>query len=511
MSVRARLIGGVVAVSTIIGLVATMGAGSAAEAAPLATRASTVSASTVDSLPPTLSSIAVDKNAIRTSEPVKVSYVTQDDTAPLEQVVLRYTRSGITWKVDLGESNLPLAGTFSSALSEGGWPGQLTFHAVEVGDGSGHSAFYWPDGTIRNSAEQITGRHTLDLSHLDLTVLPTKLPAGARSRPQSAEVSWSAGSYEAKGLTGYRVAVSPGGRVVDVPNTKQESQSVIVTGLTNATKYTFTVTSQSEVGPSPATTVSATPLISGNVWSAGDVNGDRINDLFAALPNQVERLYRGKGGATFSGGTTVSRYGPGYRMFPGDRFQARSAFYAVSSWDNALEAVIVQRNGTSDGGMTIGKGWGMRFLDGSADFTGDGRADLVGVTEGGNAYLYRSATTEGKFTYGKQIASGWGSMQRIFAATDVTGDRKADLLGVDKDGVLWIFPGTGQGTFSPKRKVSSGWGGLGGLFYARDLNGDAKGDLGAVTMDGTLRVYKGRANGTFSSAVSVSKGWAPYL
>jgi hypothetical protein len=102
-------------------------------------------------------------------------------------------------------------------------------------------------------------------------------------------------------------------------------------------------------------------------------------------------------------------------------------------------------------------------------------------------------------------------MQTVFAATDVTGDRRADLLGVDKGGVLWIFPGTGQGTFSPKRKVSAGWGGLGALFSARDVSGDGRVDLGAITMDGTLRIYKGRGNGTFTSATAVSKGWAPYL
>jgi hypothetical protein len=201
----------------------------------------------------------------------------------------------------------------------------------------------------------------------------------------------------------------------------------------------------------------------------------------------------------------------GYRPFPGDRSTGLASWYAVSSWDNRLEGVFVDRDGKSRGGVDIGPGWGMRFLDGSADFTSDGRADLVGVTHGGNAYLYRATTTGGAFTKGTQIASGWGSMQRIFAASDVTGDRRADLLGVDSAGVLWIFPGNGAGRFWAKRKVGSGWGGLGGLFYARDVSGDGRGDLGGVTMGGTLRVYKGRGNGTFTGAVSVSSGWAPYL
>ena len=478
---------------------------------PFASWAFTVSGSTYDARPPKLVSIAVDKNTIRTDDSIKVSYVTQDDTAPLEQVVVRYTRPDSMWKVDLGGSNLPLAGSFTTSLSEGGYPGRLTFHSVEVRDRRGYVAYYWPDGTIRNSSDDITARHTLDLSHLDLSVLPRQVSAWARARPQSAQVSWSVGPSEARGLTGYQVTVNPGGRVISVPKSSKPDSSIIVSGLTNAVKYTFTVKSLSAVGSSPAASATATPLISGNVWSAGDVNGDRINDLFAALPTGVERLYRGKGGATFSGGTTVSSYGTSYRKFPGDKLFGLASFYAVSTWDNGMEGVLVERDGTSSGGVIMGKGWGMRFLDGSADFTGDKRADLVGVTETGNAFLYRSTTTVATFTKGTQIASGWGSMQKIFAATDVTGDGKADLLGVDKAGVLWIFPGTGRGTFYAKRMVSSGWGGLGGLFYARDLNGDGKGDLGAVTMGGTLRVYKGRGNGTFTGATSISTGWAPYL
>ena len=481
---------------------------------PFASRFFTMSGSTFDELPPKLLSISLDKTTIRSSDPVTVSYATQDDTAPLGGVYLNYRHGASTWTAGLGASNLPLSGSYTAALSGAAYPGVATLSSVDVRDAKGNSATYLPDGTIRDSSGQVTGRHTLDLSHFDLTVLPSRFTVAARSRPQSAELSWSVASAEPTGLTGYEVTVNPGGRVVRVPNNGKASQTVIVPGLTNATRYTFTVRSLSSVGASPASaSVSATPLISGNVWSAGDVNGDRLNDLFAAQPGHFVRLYRGKGGATLAGGTTVTEnyWGGGYRLFPGDKLFGLASFYAVPTWDDSLEGLPVERTGKNTFGVMIGQGWGMRFIDGSADFTGDKVADLVGVTEGGNAYLYRSTTTVAKFTKGTQIASGWGSMQKIFAATDVTGDRRADLLGVDKAGVLWIFPGTGRGTFSPKRKVSSGWGGLGGLFSARDLNGDGKGDLGAVTMDGTLRVYKGRANGTFSSAVSVSKGWAPYL
>jgi hypothetical protein len=260
---------------------------------------------------------------------------------------------------------------------------------------------------------------------------------------------------------------------------------------------------------------SSTPAMSTNVIGAGAVNGDGRNDLLAFNPATDEvRLYRGSGPATFGYGrlATLVTSDPEARIFPGGTYYSRPGFLVVTGSEGLLTAYGLDRAGDEACCGPVGTGWGMRFLDAHADFTGDGIADAVGVTPSGYAYLYRGRGDAGaSFTYGTRIASGWSTMRVVFAATDVTGDRHADLLAVDSAGVLWIFPGTGKGTFTPKRKVGSGWGGLGTLFSARDVTGDGKVDLGAVTTGGTLRIYKGRGNGTFSSAVAVSSGWAPYL
>jgi hypothetical protein len=115
------------------------------------------------------------------------------------------------------------------------------------------------------------------------------------------------------------------------------------------------------------------------------------------------------------------------------------------------------------------------------------------------------------------LSTAWNVVARGRAVTsaavpgDVTGDRRADLLAVDRDGVLWIYPGTGKGTFGAKRNVAAGWGGLGAVFHVGDATGDGRNDLGAVTTRGTLRIYPGRGNGTFGSATTVSSGWSAYL
>ncbi|GAA4710840.1 hypothetical protein GCM10025782_03610 [Pedococcus ginsenosidimutans] len=264
-----------------------------------------------------------------------------------------------------------------------------------------------------------------------------------------------------------------------------------------------------------APAASSTSVMSTNVSSAGDVNGDGRNDLLAFNPATDEvRLYRGTGAATFGYGrlATLITSDPEARIFPGGTYYSRPGFLAVVNSDSWLYGYGLDRAGDESCCGPVAPGWGLRFLDGHADFTGDGIADAVGVTSSGYGYLYRGrGDANASFTHGTRIASGWATMRVVFAATDVTGDRRADLLGVDSAGVLWIFPGTGKGTFTPKRKVGSGWGGLGALFSARDVTGDGRVDLGAITSTGTLRIYKGRGDGTFSSAVAVSSGWAPYL
>ena len=469
----------------------------------------TVAGSTYDKMPPVLRSISVDRRTLRSGQAVKATYAVQDDTARLGSLSIEYSRGGEQGRYSHHGSDLSLTGSYSDGL--GVPPGRFAAERVRVVDGKGNEAQYWRDGTVRLLDGSVTGRHAISLSSLDLVIGPNAPTVFARSRPRSAAVTWSVASVEARGITGYKITVNPGGRVIDVPGIGPDTRSLVVTGLKNATPYTFTVVPQSSVGPGPGKSASATPLLSGNVFAAGDVNGDRRVDLIAQSPNGGERLYRGKGSMTFSPYTPVSNYGWSYRVFPGDRYVGDVAFLAQRSWDSGVEAVLVERDGKSRYGMDLERRWPNRFLDGSADFTGDGVADMVGVTPAGSLYLYRSTSMPGSYSSGVLVGRGWQSMQSVFAAGDMTGDRRADLLGVDAAGVMWVYPGTGKGTFPTRRKVCAGWGGLGGLFYARDVSGDGRGDIGAITMDGKLRIYKGRGNGTVAPAVTVGAGWASYL
>jgi hypothetical protein len=470
-----------------------------------------VTGSTQDVKPPVLTSFVPNRRSVVAQDSVRFSYVSTDASVPYTGAWLELVwPSGATGTVP-APAPVPATGAIDVNLAE---VGVYKVSKVILSDNRDNAIEYRRDGTTYNLLTKVTGHHTIDLAASDITVTPLLRDAVATPHAHGATVLWEHPWNEGPNVTSYRVVASPGGAVVTVPAGAGGPRTATFTGLQNAVKYTFTVTVQSTFGPGPSASATTTPLFSTNVWGAGDVNGDRRNDLFAGLAlahgDKVFRLYRGTNGPGFGGGTTTMTAPSTTRGFPGATLWGEATFLTVDARSN-LTIQRINKSGGLEWRGAIGAGWGVRFLDAHADFTGDGVADAVAVREDGSAYLYRGLRDNYGYTKGTRIATGWSTMQTVFAATDVTGDRRADLLGVDKGGVLWIFPGTGQGTFSPKRKVSAGWGGLGALFSARDVSGDGRVDLGAVTMDGTLRVYKGRGNGTFSSAVSVSQGWAPYL
>jgi hypothetical protein len=69
-----------------------------------------------------------------------------------------------------------------------------------------------------------------------------------------AVVSWSAAPANGSPVTGYSVTASPGGATLDVSGTTTSS---VMTGLTNGTAYTFTVTATNAAGTSPASLASS--------------------------------------------------------------------------------------------------------------------------------------------------------------------------------------------------------------------------------------------------------------
>lgn len=108
-----------------------------------------------------------------------------------------------------------------------------------------------------------------------------------------------------------------------------------------------------------------------------------------------------------------------------------------------------------------------------------------------------------------QISSVWGGYKSYAIPGDMTGDARPDLVAVDADGSVYLYPGRGNGQFYGKVKVVSGaWKNVKVLGHG-DLSGDGKADLLVRSTDGTLWLYRGtgKEKTPWSARIKARTGW----
>jgi hypothetical protein len=187
-----------------------------------------------------------------------------------------------------------------------------------------------------------------------------------------------------------------------------------------------------------------------------------------------------------------------------------TAYVYPGQWDGRFGNGIASFSGTMQPGLWSSNG---HEPIGVADITGDGRGDLVTFAAPlGRIYVY-PGTASG--TFGNGVYSLGGMLNSaLFDATghyfldvaDVTGDGRADLVTIDDGGTAHVYAGQAAGTFSstgsnslvgqvePIMDDGSGHEPVG----IGDVNGDGHADL--VTLHGTTaRVFQGQADGQFAS------------
>ncbi|MCX5227855.1 VCBS repeat-containing protein [Streptomyces sp. NBC_00233] len=144
--------------------------------------------------------------------------------------------------------------------------------------------------------------------------------------------------------------------------------------------------------------------------------------------------------------------------------------------------------------LRIGGGWNTYTqLTGGSDLTGDGRADLVGLDKAGDLYLH-TATGSPDAPYAaarKKIGYGWGIYNQITATGNIGGAAAGDLVARDKDGVLWTYLGKGDGTFAARTRIGGGWNAYADIVGIGDGNKDGRPDVYARTPAGTAFLHPG--------------------
>ncbi|MCP3758052.1 VCBS repeat-containing protein [Streptomyces sp. TBY4] len=148
------------------------------------------------------------------------------------------------------------------------------------------------------------------------------------------------------------------------------------------------------------------------------------------------------------------------------------------------------------------------------DLNGDRCNDVFVRLPGGEARMY-TPVCGGLPSPGsayKKIASDWKGYDAFTAPGDLTGDGRTDLLARDvATGTLYLYADNGAGGFAARVKIGTGWNGYKKIIGAGDLTGDGKADLLALDTSGELWRFNGTGTGTgagtFKSRVLVFKDW----
>ncbi|MGW1162119.1 trypsin-like serine protease [Streptomyces sp. NPDC002513] len=155
------------------------------------------------------------------------------------------------------------------------------------------------------------------------------------------------------------------------------------------------------------------------------------------------------------------------------------------------------------------KGWESASWALQADLDRDYFQDLI-IRDKSDGKLYRSYFDHAtqNFTW-MQISSVWGGYTSYAVPGDMTGDGRPDLVAVDADGSVYLYPGKGNGQFYSRVKiVDRAWKGV-KIFGRGDLSGDGKADLLARSTDGTLWLYRGtqQEHTPWSARIKARTGW----
>jgi tetratricopeptide (TPR) repeat protein len=152
---------------------------------------------------------------------------------------------------------------------------------------------------------------------------------------------------------------------------------------------------------------------------------------------------------------------------------------------------------------------------GAGDFHQNGKVDVIAAEAGadfssGGAVYLMAGTGDGHLQPG-QLLSG---VSNVLAVADFTGDGRPDLLSytlqTGRGPVAAVFPGNANGTFAPPIFSSDPQGSLSGQALIGDFNGDGKPDLFVGGFGISLQVWLNDGTGHFRLASSTNGapvGW----
>ncbi|MFI5842106.1 FG-GAP repeat domain-containing protein [Catenuloplanes sp. NPDC051500] len=154
-------------------------------------------------------------------------------------------------------------------------------------------------------------------------------------------------------------------------------------------------------------------------------------------------------------------------------------------------------------GFGLNNGWRVdRHPRVLADITGDGRADIVGFGDDG----VTTAVSRGDGTFTTVFgavgdfgyAQGWRVGTHPRFVKDVTGDGRADIVGIGNSFVM-VSVSLGNGAFAAPLFINIGFV-AGSTYFLADVNADNRADLYRVT-NGRVDIAVALGNGSFATPI----------
>ncbi|MFF2955007.1 FG-GAP-like repeat-containing protein [Kitasatospora sp. NPDC057965] len=312
------------------------------------------------------------------------------------------------------------------------------------------------------------------------------------------------------------------------------------------------------------------------VGSVGDISGDGVPDLWARKADNTLFAWWGQASAgvvwTFSGGWAIdgvvgARIPSGTNLTSGQEYATGTAkltmqadgnlvltkagklFWASNTGGNPNAFARMQADGnlvvySADGSKAlwssrthgkpnsyamllehgvlviynaVGQGQWTSNTQGRPDFNADGKTDILTRDANGDVWVYPGSGGSGMSTFGGRYFAGNGWWREYWTgvyATDLNNDGHTDIIGITREGDMWLYAGTGNSgtsTVGARTLIGTGWGGYTTLAFG-DVTGDGKTDVIARDGGGELWVYPG-TGGTGTSTLGnrffIGNGWWP--
>ncbi|WP_394840760.1 VCBS repeat-containing protein [Pendulispora brunnea] len=243
--------------------------------------------------------------------------------------------------------------------------------------------------------------------------------------------------------------------------------------------------------------------------TAADFSGDGKNDLAYGIPGGVTvMLNRGDGTFSNFNYNAYSQFMVAADLTGDGKIDIALAAEPDSNVRDVVTVLVNKGDGTFAPPVVYQVGYNSPSGFAAADVTGDGKTDLILASYG----MLSVMPNRGDGTFGAKVDYAVGNDHGPVVAADLTGDGKPDLATLRSDGIVSVVVNQGDGTFGPK--VDYVLGSPVASLAAADLSGDGKLDLVVPGYQSgyarsRVSVLLNQGNGTFGAPIDYAAGYSP--